>query len=54
MREIARPAVGAEREPTWAAHAVASARAAALADPEGEALDKAMAELAEAPALAAE
>ncbi len=54
MREIAKPAARAEREPVWAAHAVASARTAALADPEGEALDKAMAELAEAPALAAE
>lgn len=54
MREIAGPAARAEREPAWGADAVASARAAALADPEGEALNRAMAEFADPPAMAAE
>lgn len=54
MTEIAIPASRADKPPAWGADAVATAYKAALADPEGDALDKAMAELEAAPAQAAE
>ncbi len=54
MDELAEPAARAEKDPAWAAEAMATARTAALADPEGEALDRAMADLSRPPAMAAE
>ena len=49
MDEIAIPCSKGEKDPAWGADAVAKLRAAALADPEGDALDKAMAALSNAP-----
>lgn len=54
MREIAEPAAQGSGDPERAAHAMASARDAALADPDGEALDKALAGVHSSPAMAAE
>lgn len=53
MDEIAVPAARAEKDPAWGADAVKRLRTAALADPEGDALDKAFAALATAPKAAA-
>lgn len=53
MTEIAVPAARGDVDPAWGADAVQTARAAALADPEGDALDKAMASLAAGPKAAA-
>jgi indolepyruvate ferredoxin oxidoreductase beta subunit len=49
MDEIAIPCSKGEKDPAWGADAVAKLRAAALADPEGDALDKAMAALSNTP-----
>ena len=54
MKEVAIPCSKADKDPAWGAEAVATLRAAALADPEGDALDKAFASLDAAPAVAAE
>ena len=53
MDEIAIPCSKAEKDPAWGSEAVGKLRMAALADPEGDALDKAMASLSSAPAAAA-
>jgi indolepyruvate ferredoxin oxidoreductase, beta subunit len=53
MEEIAIPCSKAEKDPAWGADAVAKLRVAALADPEGDALDTAMASLAATPQTAA-
>ena len=53
MAEIAVPAARADVDPAWGAEAVQTARTAALADPEGEALDRAMASLKAPPKAAA-
>ncbi len=45
MDGIAAPCARAERDPAWGAEAIVRAREAALADPEGAALGKTMAEL---------
>ncbi len=54
MSEIAVPASKGEKDPAWGADSVKRAYDAALADPEGDALDKTMASLAEPPKAAAE
>ena len=55
MDGVAIPCSTAAKDPAWGADALAKLRTAALADPEGDALDKAFAELSEAPqATAAE
>ena len=55
MDEVAIPCATAAKDPPWGADAVSKLRAAALADPEGDALDKAFSELGAAPqATAAE
>jgi indolepyruvate ferredoxin oxidoreductase beta subunit len=53
MTDVAIPCSKAEKDPAWGAEAVTKLRAAALADPEGNALDKAFASLAAAPTAAA-
>jgi len=53
MAEIAIPCSKAEKDPAWGAEAVTTLRAAALADPEGNALDKAFSSLDAAPTAAA-
>ena len=53
MAGIAVPAARADVDPAWGAEAVRTARAAALADPEGDALDRAMASLKAPPKAAA-
>jgi len=53
MDEIAVPCAKAEKDPAWGAEAVNKLRIAALADPEGDALDKAMTALSTAPEAAA-
>jgi indolepyruvate ferredoxin oxidoreductase beta subunit len=53
MTDVAIPCSKAEKNPAWGAEAVTKLRAAALADPEGNALDKAFASLAAAPTAAA-
>lgn len=53
MDEIAIPCAKAEKDPAWGAEAVSKLRAAALADPEGDALDKAMTALSVEPKAAA-
>ena len=53
MTDVAIPCSKAEKNPAWVAEAVTKLRAAALADPEGNALDKAFASLAAAPTAAA-
>lgn len=54
MDELAEPAARGEKEPAWAAEALAAARTAALSDPEGAALDRTMADLSRPPAMVAE
>ena len=55
LNEIALPGAKGEADPAWAAEALTTARTAALADPEGDALDRAMASLGSGPrATAAE
>lgn len=54
MREVAEPSARGAGDPEQAARALASARDAALADPDGEALDKALADMNSSPAMAAE
>lgn len=54
MDEIARPAAVGDIDPAWGADAVGQVRMAALADPEGDALDKALARLTPPQKAAAE
>ncbi|MGB0629147.1 MAG: indolepyruvate oxidoreductase subunit beta family protein [Alphaproteobacteria bacterium] len=53
MEEVAIPCASAAKDPAWGVDAVSKLRAAALADPEGDALDKAFAGLSAAPQAAA-
>lgn len=53
MDEVAIPCSSAAKDPAWGVDAVSKLRAAALADPEGDALDKAFAALDGAPQAAA-
>lgn len=53
MNEVAIPCSKADKDPAWGADAVTKLRAAALADPEGNALDKVFAALDAAPTAAA-
>ncbi|CAN0600415.1 unnamed protein product, partial [Laminaria digitata] len=53
MSEVAIPCSKADKDPAWGAEAVSKLRIAALADPEGDALDKAFAALNAEPAAAA-
>ena len=53
MDEIAIPCANGEKDPAWGAEAVSKLRVAALADPEGDALDKAMTALSAEPKAAA-
>ena len=53
MDDLANPCAKGDKEPAWGAEAVSKVRAAALADPEGDALDTAMAELSSTPRAAA-
>ena len=53
MDEVAIPCSSAAKDPAWGVDAVSKLRAAALADPEGDALDKSFAALDGAPQAAA-
>ena len=53
MEEVGVPCSTAEKDPDWGADALTKLRAAALADPEGDALEKAFSELDAAPQAAA-
>ncbi|MBT6286469.1 MAG: hypothetical protein HOI96_14975 [Rhodospirillaceae bacterium] len=53
MADISIPCSKAKKDPAWGAEALVRLRTAALADPEGGALDKAFAALSAPPAAAA-